>query len=306
MLENKHTFMEQLHKKKSLLWILILTITLLWGYAWTVMKMVLQYMGPFTFTSIRFAIGTIVLLLIIFVMKIGIPPKRYWKHLLVIGILQTAIVYLLIMFGLELVGAGKSSVLTYTMPIWSSILATKFLGEKLTTPKIIGLSAGFIGLLTILGWDIWVGQSFAVILGELLIVVASISWAISNIYYRKFANDLPEIQVAGFSMLCGAIAIFLVALIVEWGQPIEFNWISVYAILFSGVLASALCFTLWFTIMNMIDMATATISTLLVPIFGLILSSILLGEKMTASIIIGSVLIIGGIAIAQKKTPLPK
>jgi len=91
----------------------------------------------------------------------------------------------------------------------------------------------------------------------------------------------------------------------EWGEPIELNVHSIYYILFTGVLASALCFTAWFLIISKIDMVTATISTLLVPIFGLTFSSILLGEEMTIGVIAGSAMIISGIIIAQIKIRTP-
>lgn len=90
-----------------------------------------------------------------FFMKMGAPPKKQWIHLIVLGILQTAIVFLLVMYGLSFVGAGKSSVLLYSMPIWSSILAVKFLNEKITGAKMIGLGLGMVGLFMILGWDLW-------------------------------------------------------------------------------------------------------------------------------------------------------
>lgn len=291
---------------KGLVWGGILTITILWGYAWVLMKASLEYMGPFTFSSFRFGIGAITLLLLCWLFKLGLPQRRYWKPLLIIGTLQTGVVFLLVMFALMFVGAGKSSVLLYSMPMWSSLLAVKFLDEKLTPLKMAGLIIGMIGLLTILGWDIFTGQKAEVIFGELLIIIAAISWAISNIYYRLKVQELPKIQASAFQMLFGAVGIFIVTLIMESGQSIEINFHSIYYILFTGVLASAFCFTVWFMIMSVVDMVTATISTLLVPIFGLIFSSLLLKEQLTIGVIIGSSLILIGIIVAQMKQPRVK
>ncbi|WP_099159835.1 DMT family transporter [Virgibacillus ndiopensis] len=298
-------FIAILQKNKSIVWLLILIITILWGYAWVLMKEVLTYMGPFTFSSFRFGVGSITLLLIVSISKMKLPPKNYWKHLVIVGILQTSIVFLLVMYGLRFVDAGKSSVLLYSMPMWSSILAVKFLGEKITPAKFTGLLIGMLGLLTILGWDVWIGQSVDVIFGELLIIIAAVSWGVSNVYYRIKLQGLPKLQVNTYQMLFGTIGIIIATLFMEWGQPIEFNVHSIYYILFTGVLASALCFTVWFFILSIIDMVTATLSTLLVPIFGLVFSSFLLDEKMSVGVVTGSGLIIVGIIIAQisKKKP---
>lgn len=294
-----------LPKNKVLIWTLILTITLLWGYAWVLMKEVLVYMGPFTFSAFRFGTGAVTLLLVVWILKIGLPARRYWKHLIIVGILQTSIVFLLVMYGLEFVDAGKSSVLLYSMPMWSSLLAVKFLGEKITPAKMSGLLIGMLGLLTILGWDIWTGQRIDVIFGEICIIIAAISWAIANIYYRLNVQQLPKIQASAFQMFFGAIGIIIATGFMEWGEPIVLNAYSIYYILFTGVLASALCFTVWFFIISKVDMVSATISTLLVPIFGLVFSNILLGEQMSIGVLAGSALIIVGIIIATvtKKNP---
>jgi drug/metabolite transporter (DMT)-like permease len=288
-------------QRKAFLWVLIFTITLIWGYAWVMMKASLNFMGPFTYSSFRFGTGTITMFIILFIFKIGFPDKKYWKHLFINGLLQTAAVFLLVMFAMKFVDAGKSSVLLYSMPIWSSFLAVKFLGEKLNLPKFVGLLLGLIGLIFIVGWDLFMISDLNVIIGELLIISAAICWAFANIYYRIHLIELPQIQVSTIQMFFGTVIIILFTIQNEWGEPIIFNLESIYYILFTGIFASALCFTVWFIIISKIDIATATISTLLVPVFGLLFSSLLLGEKLTPGILSGSLLIITGIIIATKK-----
>lgn len=290
-----------LKKNKGLISVLILIITLLWGYAWVAMKAVLDYMGPFTFTSFRFGIGTFVLFLVIWLSKRDFPIKKYWKKLTIQGVLQTSIVFLLVMYGLKFVGAGKSSVLLYSMPMWSSLLAVKFLNEKLTLAKLSGLTIGILGILTILGWDIWKSQDTKAIFGEFLIVIAAISWGVSNVYYRIKLAHLPKLETSAYQMLFGTIVIIIVTIFTEWHEPIVLNVNSVYYILFTGVLASALCFTVWYVILSLIDMVTATISTQLVPVFGLMFSAVILDEVLTMGVIVGTGMIIVGIIITQIK-----
>src|SRR5690606_34611854 len=158
------------------IWVLIFSITLIWGYAWVMMKASLNFMGPYTYSSFRFGTGTLTMLIILFLFKIGLPEKKYWKHLFVNGLLQTAAVFLLVMFAMKFVEAGKSSVLLYSMPIWSSLLAVKFLGEKLNVSKTIGLFLGLIGLIFIVGWDLFKVGDLNVVIGELLIISAAICW----------------------------------------------------------------------------------------------------------------------------------
>ncbi|WP_228550264.1 DMT family transporter [Salinibacillus xinjiangensis] len=302
-MENKMTSM--LPKHKWMIWIVILVVTLIWGYAWILMKSALQYMGPFTFSAFRFGTGALTMLIVLWLMKVGKPPKGKWGHLIIVGILQTSIVFLLVMYGMIFVEAGKSSVLLYSMPIWSSLLAAKFLTEKIPYMKLLGLGVGLIGLLTILGWDIWAKQDSRVIFGEILIIIAAISWGASNVYYRLKFKGVSQLQVNTYQMVFGTLGIILAAVVMEWGRPISLTTESIYYILFTGVLASALCFTVWFMLLSIIDMVTATISTLLVPVFGMFFGWLFLEEELTVSILIGSSLILSGIVIAnlvKKKT----
>lgn len=301
MTNKLNILLRALKKYKVLLWLLIILITLIWGYAWVLMKESLHYMGPFTFSAFRFSIGAITLLIVLWLLKTALPPRKYIKHIVVVGLLQTSAVFLLVMYGLMFVDAGKSSVILYSMPLFSSLLAIRFLGEKISIAKFLGLLMGLLGLVNILGWDIFIGQPLETIFGQLLIIAAAIAWGISNVYYRLKVEHLPKLQVSAFQMTFGAIGIIIAALMMEWNEPIVLNATSIYYILFTGVLASALCFTAWFFIISLIDMVSATISTLLVPMFGLVFSSLILQEELTIGIIIGFALIISGIVIAQIK-----
>lgn len=282
--------------------LLVLLITLIWGYAWVWMKVGLSYMGPFTFSAFRFGIGFFTLFVIIAFRKSRLPKREHLPGFLIVGILQTTLVFLLVMYGMHFVEAGKSSVLLYSMPIWSSLLASKFLGERLNVRKVIGVLSGGAGLCFIMGWDVWVRQDSSIILGESLILLASLSWACANIVVKKKLAHVNKLQVSTYQMGFGTIGILLATCVMEWGEPVVLNATSCFAILFTGVLASALCFTIWFYVLSVIDTTTATISTMLVPIFGVFFSWLALNEPITIQMAIGTLLILAGIFTSQHKT----
>src|SRR5699024_4638329 len=110
---------------KWAVWALILLITLIWGYACVLINEALQHMGPFTVSALRYDTGAITLFIVLFFMRLKKPSKVQLKHMVIVGLLQTTIVFLLVMYGMQFVDAGKSSVLLYSMPIWSSFLAAR-------------------------------------------------------------------------------------------------------------------------------------------------------------------------------------
>lgn len=301
MKRHSNRFSDLLEQNKVILWLVILIVTIIWGYTWVIMKQSLEYMGPYTFSTLRFFTGAIALLVIVWLTKQQISLKTYWKELTLQGIFQTTLTFIFVMTALQFVDAGKSSVLLYSMPIWSSIFAARLLHEKLTSIKLTGLTVGVLGLLTIVGWDVLITQDKSVLFGELLIIVGAVSMGFSNVYFRLHLLHLPNVTTSAYQMLFGSIGLLLASIVMETNEPIIFNATSIIQILFAGILSSALCFTVWFVILSVVDMLSATISTLLVPVFGLVFSAIVLNEVMTLNIIIGSLLIICGIIVTQLK-----
>jgi drug/metabolite transporter (DMT)-like permease len=105
-------------------------LALIWGYNWVVMKVGLQYAQPFTFSALRTLLGAVGLFALLLVLRRPLrPPPLRWT--IAIGLLQTTGFVGLMMWALESGGAGKTSVLTYTMPFWLLLLAWAFLGERL-------------------------------------------------------------------------------------------------------------------------------------------------------------------------------
>lgn len=285
---------------------LILIVTLSWGLAWVFMKIGLNHMGPITFSAFRFALGTAAMVLFLAAVKRLHFRQMRWKPLFILGLLQTLIVYGLVMLAMRYVPAGKSSVLLYAMPISSSLLASRFLQQRLSLGKVGGLCLGISGLTLILGLDLFSQQSWPVIWGELLILVASFCWGVATIFYQLRFDGEDRAVVNTYQMLVGSIGFIIWALMTEWGDPIYFNAESISAMLFTGVIASALSFTLWYAILEKIDTAAASIALLLVPVFGVLFSWLFLDEPLTLEMILGGCLILCGISITTMAKDQPK
>jgi drug/metabolite transporter (DMT)-like permease len=123
----------------------------------------------------------------------------------------------------------------------------------------------------------------------------------------KFQHH-DKFLVSTWQMAFGTVALILCSLLLEWGQPVRFTTMSVFAILFCGVLASAFCFTVWYFVLAKIDTTTAAVSLLLVPVFGLFFGWLQLKEKLDWGIMGGTLLICLGVYLAtvsKKEKPSP-
>ena len=287
---------------KTFLYSFLLIFTIItWGYSWVLMKMGLEYSGPFTFAAWRMIIAAIAMLIYVKVRSIQWPKREKLPDYLIIALFQTTLTFGLMLYGMQYVTAGKTSVLLYTMPIWTMFMVHFYLKERLNRAKWIGVAIGTLGIIFILGRDTLVFQSGQIIIGELLIIGGAIAWAISNIWIKKRMANENVYMVSTLQLSLGAIGLIVLAIPTEGLLTVEWNAHSIYILLFTGIIASAVDFTIWFYLLNNLDIKITTFSSMLVPVFGLIFDWLLLGNGLDIGVIIGGALILFGIYQVSKK-----
>ena len=271
-----------------------------WGYSWVLMKQSLDYMHPFTFVTLRNLTGALFLLPLI-IMDSGFKISNFKNpNYIIIGTFQTAAMFALIIYGMKFVTAGKTSVILYAMPIFTAIFLHFILKEKLSFNKWIAVFLGLLGVFFILGWDTIKNQNKNILFGEILIILAAISWAIANIWNKKFLKNSDPSIVNGYQLIIGSLLLVLLTFISKGSFTVDWNYHSVFIVLFTGIVASAVNFSIWFYLINKIDVNTTTFSSLLVPVFGLLFDRMILGTHLDLGIIIGAFLIIFSIYEVSK------
>ena len=287
---------------KSFLLILLLVFTITtWGYSWVLMKMGLEYTEPFTFAAWRCGIAAVAMIIYVSVKSIKLPRLKELPDYFIIGMFQTTLMFGLMLYGMERVTAGKTSVLLYTMPIWTIVMLHFYLKERLNTARWIGVAVGTLGIICILGRDSFVYHDLEVFKGELLVIGGAISWAISNIWMKKRMGGENIYMLSTIQLTIGAIGLALLAIPAEGLLVVEWNARSLYILLFTGIIASAVDFTIWFYLLNNLDIKITTFSSMLVPVVGLLFDWAILGNRLDAGVIIGGALILIGIYQVSRK-----
>ena len=280
---------------------LLLFIVVTWGYSWVLMKIGLRYMEPLTFAAYRCGIGGLAIIPFLYMKGFSFPKGEKWLNYIIVGLFQTTGMFGFMLYGMKLVTAGKTSVLLYTMSIWTCLLGHFYLKEKLSISRWLGVLSGFLGILFILGWDAIVNQDAEILFGEFLILIGSVSWAISNIWVKKNMMNEDTYLVNGIQLLVGTVGLVLLALPTEGLEHVKWTWVSTSIVLFTGVVASTIDFTIWFYLLKKLDTYTVTVSVMLVPVLGLFFDWLQLGKRLDIGIIVGCVLILVGIYLVTKR-----
>lgn len=272
-------------------------LCIIWGFNFVIMKLGNDAFSPVLFAALRFSTGAIVLFGVSFIKKIPLPSKSDFKWYVLCGLIQTTYFNIAIQTSLNYVSAGLTSVLTYSMPLFLSIMAHRWIpGEQLTKRKTFGIVLGIVGLF--LAMNINLGGSFWAVL---LALSSAISWAIANLLFKLKLKHCNTIQYTTWQMTMGAIGLWIYSLSFEHGKS-HWGFVPSIYILFSGIVASALAFVIWNTILSRIEASKASISLLLVPVVGVISGWIFLNEKLKTVTVVGILLVLTGIWIVNSKS----
>jgi drug/metabolite transporter (DMT)-like permease len=253
----------------------LMLLCLIWGYNWVVMKNALHFAGPFDFAALRTILGALCLFIVMLILKKPFKIQEI-PTLIILGILQTAGFTGLLVWALVEGGAGKTAVLTYTMPFWTMLLAWPLLGEKLSGWQWPAALFSLMGILFILD-PLHLGTD---LFSMVLAIVSGISWALAVILAKKLqarSPDLDLISLTAWQMLFGSIPIVIVALMTHT-TSIEWNSYFIGALIYNSVFGNAIAWLLWLYALRHLSAGVATMTTTVCPVIAVMSSSIELHE----------------------------
>jgi len=270
----------------------LILLALIWGYAWVVMKIALDYTEPFLFSAMRTFFGAISLFIVLPLMRRPLRPKAIGPTAL-LGVLQTTGFVGLLTWALEGGGAGKTSILTYTMPFWLLLMAWVVLGERLKGFQWVAVGLALCGLVLILApWRLQ-GK-----LSDFLAVGGAICWAASAVYAKVLRknHEVDLLSLTAWQMLLGSIPLIAIAAATWEGQP-EWTGTFIVALVYVAILGNAVAWILWLYILDSFRAGTAGLATLLTPVIGISSAWIQLGEQPGIVEGLGMMAIVGALLL---------
>lgn len=279
---------------------LLALVILLWGSNWPIMKVGLESITPLWFGVSRMVLGAATLFTVLVITRRFIIPRRAdWPVIVSVGVLQMCGFMGFVNLALLHVDAGRSAILAYTTPLWVTPAAVLLLGERLNATKGVGLALGLSGVAMLfnpLGFD-W-GDRDQVI-GNAILMLSALGWAGAIIHVRAHTWTSSPLQLAPWQMLVALPVLLSLAIGYEgFAQP---QWSAQLwiIILYNGVLATAFCFWAALTVTRSLPAISTSLGFLGVPVTGVVISALWLGEAMTVSLVGGLLLILAGMALVN-------
>jgi drug/metabolite transporter (DMT)-like permease len=279
-------------------WTMLIGLSFIWGGSFFFNAIALRGFPPLTVVALRVGIGALCLWLIVLAMKHALPRDPVqWLRFLVMGALNNAIPFTLIVWSQQHIAAGLASILNATTPLFTVIIAHALLhDEKLSAARLAGVAIGMTGVAVMVGLealrDLGVG-----VVAQIAALAASVFYALASVYGRRFSDTPPMITAAG-QVTGSSLIMILLALAVEqpWMRPPApaEAWSAVIGL---AVLCTALAYCVYFFILKRAGATNIMLVTFLVPPSAIVLGVLFLGENIAAKEIAGMLAIGAGLAL---------
>lgn len=270
----------------------LLGITIIWSASFALMKQGIKDIPPYTFIFIRFLIGA-AFLSIIFPKKFMLMNRKTLKYGTIIGLFLAGGCILQIV-GLQYTTASKSGFLTGLQAIFVPIVIG-LLYKKLPSPKtILGIvfAIAGLGLLTLNGAGSGVNA------GDLLTIVCAVCYAFQIIIIDKYGDEIDSILLTIIELAVTSVCGLILGFAFE-GLHMTFTPFSTFSILFTGLLCSAVAYGVQIAAQKFTSPTHTVVIFLAEPVFSAIIAAIFLKESMTLLMVMGCILILAGMFMAE-------
>ena len=282
-------------------WLQFGFLGLIWGSAFLWIKIALDEMTPFTLVAIRMCFATTGLVLVMRFKGLRFPrDPKVLGHLLVMAVMSPCIPLLLVSWAETRVDSTVASVLNGTVPLFTILLAHGFLAdERMTIPGFAGLLVGFLGVVVLMGADLNTAALVSGNLGgQIAMVLATLLYAASTIYSRRYIQGLSPIVHSAGLMAYSAIITIVIAFVFE--TPVlptaVVTWVAVFWL---GVLSSCIGFILFFDLLRKWGATRSSVVNYVFPVVGVSLGIIVRSEPLGWRLVAGAALILSGIGLVN-------
>lgn len=284
----------------------LLMLALLWGSGFLWIKLALRGFSPVQIVLVRLALGALVLVPIALHRRLRFPTDRKtWGHLFVAALVANSIPYTLFGVGERTVDSSVAGVLNATTPLWTALFAFVVGTDRAATwSRGAGLALGFVG--TMLIFSPWRSANEIASWGGVAILAASASYGISYVYMGKFLTNrgIPPITLSAAQLAAGTM---LMVLALPLGGLTAPHWRldAVVSLLILGTLGTGAAFVLNYRLISDEGPTLASTTTYLLPVVAVILGALVVAEPVTAPMVFGMLLVLGGVALVQRRRAKP-
>jgi drug/metabolite transporter (DMT)-like permease len=280
-------------------WLVFLALAFMWGSSYLFIKIAVGDFGTFTLVALRLVIGAALLWTVVKIAGQRLPRSpRIYGHLTVMGVVNIALPFVLITWAERNVESSLAAILTSVVPLFVVVLAPLYIDdEPMRANGVVGLVIGFVGVVVLTGRSL--GSMGSDTLSELALLGAALSYAAGAVYARRNVRGLAPMIPAVFQVSIATVITAVIAIEHPW--TVRPGLAGLGAIVWLGILGSGLAYLAFFRLLSHWGATRTAAVAYVLPIVGIVLGFLVLGEAIDERTIAGTALIIAGVALTNSR-----
>ena len=264
-------------------YVALVFLTLIWGMNWLAMKYGLRYAHPAVYNVDRILVAVAFLFAVMLWEGRPFWP-RSWIAVIVTGFFQTTINFTATTMALAGGGAGRTSVLVFTMPFWTMMMAWPVLHERVRGTQWLAVASALVGLVIVVEPWHWEGE----LAPKLWATLSGFGWAAGTVATRYFQrrHHLDMLNLITWQMAVGVIPLLLIPLVFSI-PPAQWSAVYVATVIYAGLIATGIGFILWAAVLGVLPAGTASLNMFAIPVIAILSSMLVFGERITTTEWIG-------------------
>jgi len=287
-------------------------LAIAWGLNWPAVKTMLTVIPPFSARALGLGLGVLLLAGLALLRRTPLWPQRAaWPAIWVGGLLTVAVFNICTAFAQLTTSTSRAAVLTFTMPLMSAGLAWWLLGDRPDRRSQVALGLGALGVACL---AVPVLQALAVaaggavhtpLWGLLLPLGAALAWALGTVATKRWPPPGDRIVLTAWQLGIGALVAAVAALAAGEQLPAVWPLRVQVALAWHVLIATAVAYVLWYRLLASATATVSSLTTLAVPVVGVLGAMALVGDRPSATDWVGFVLVLGGAALALLRVSKP-
>ncbi|MGO9412667.1 MAG: DMT family transporter [Spirochaetia bacterium] len=272
--------------------LLLLALSAIWGSSFIFMSFLAPIIGPVATADMRMFFAGVVLALFFAITGFSAGWRKYTKHFLVIGLLNSAIPFLLYSVAALVLPPSMEAIFNSMSPMFGAVFAAIWLAERLTFRKIAGLLLGIAGVVAMSSLSN-LPHSPTTVFAIIGCLFAPLCYGLAGVYIKRNASGVKPMAIAGGSQLFGGLALMPFLLVSAPQMAVISPRVALVTVAFA-VLCSAVAYVIYYRLIADIGPTKALTVTFLIPIFAMLWQALILRETTTWSMLLGAAVILAG------------
>ncbi len=281
--------------------LLLVATALMWGLNWPINKVVVAELPPMTARSFTGVIGCALFIAAAALRRERLLPlPGEWRPLLVSTLLNFTCWMGFSALSLLWLGASEAVILTYTLPIWATLLAWPLLGERPRPAGVVGLILALAGVATLM-LDQPLHASWEKLPGAACSLAASTLFALGTVLGKRMPVRLPPLAAVGWQLGLGSLPLIAAALAFDHPHLWLVDAYGWGGVLYNAAIGLGFGYVTWFAALRLLPASTTATGALMVPVAGVLSASLMLGEVIGAREVVALGFTLSGVGLALRK-----